>query len=194
MGGGNYGGGNIVEEIEDSIRKLGDDLKDLKKYCESETLILRNNMMTKLSKDEGAELETRMTQYMEQVVNQIKTMFLEKEVITKRFNKIDRNIRTIKNEITAIRDKEEEEDTGMFTKRKLAQGVHCASCEKDIKNLLSGHAEHSNWNKLPFHKPNDNIARYGAGFSKILQQMKPSESEAALAEQHASAMLETQRS
>ena len=93
---------------------------------------------------------------------------MEKEVIQKRLNKIDRNIRTIKNEITAMKDKEEEEDTGMLTKRMLAQNVSCLSCEKDIKNLLAGHAEHQNWNKLPFHKPNDNIARYGAGFSKIL--------------------------
>jgi len=109
-------------------------------------------------------------------------MFLEKEVIQKRLNKIDRNVRLMKNELTEIKDKGEEEDTGMFTKKMIAQQTNCASCEKGIKNLLTGHAEHQNWNKMPFHKPNDNIARYGAGFSKILAQMRPSESETALAE------------
>ena len=61
MGGGNYGGGNIVEEIEESIKKLRDDLGDLKKNSESELVIMRNNLMTKLTKDEAVELEQRMT-------------------------------------------------------------------------------------------------------------------------------------
>ena len=42
---------------------------------------------------------------------------------------------------------------------------------------MTGVAEHQNWSKLPFHKPNENIARYGSGFSKILQQMRPVEQE-----------------
>lgn len=82
----------------------------------------------------------------------------------------------MKNDISAIRDKEPEEDTGMLTKKILTAQTKCASCEKDIKSLLIGAGAHSNWNKLPFHRPNENIARYGAGFSKILRNMKPSES------------------
>ena len=128
-------------------------------------------------------MEVRTTAYIESVVVQIKALFIEKDPLTKRLNKIDRNIRTLKNDVTAIKDKEPEEDTGMFTKRILTQQHKCASCERDIKSLLTGVAEHQNWNKLPFHKANDNIARYGAGFSKVLQQMKPSESDSNLLEQ-----------
>ena len=70
-----------------------------------------------------------------------------------------------------MRDKEPEEDTGMFSKAKLP-AANCASCDKNITNLLNGPGEHQNWNRLPFREPNERIARYGAGFSKILGNMK----------------------
>ena len=177
MGGGNYGGGNIVEEIENNIQNLRNDLEDLKKNSTSERNIISIDLSKKMTKDEGGQLETRITTYLESVVTTMKAMFLEKDPLTKRLNKVDRNIRLLKNEVEAIKDKEPAEDTGMFTKRALAAQHKCASCEKDIKNLLTGHAEHQNWNRLPFHRPNENIARYGSGFSKILANMKPSESE-----------------
>jgi len=111
-------------------------------------------------------------------------------------NKIDRNMRRLKNELEALRDKEPEEDTGMFTKKMLAAQTNCASCSKNIKDLLTGPVEHSNWNRLPFRQPNENIARYGQGFSKILKQIQPSEAEAQmLRADHGSAMaMEASRS
>mmetsp|Transcript_14290 Transcript_14290/g.18002 ORF Transcript_14290/g.18002 Transcript_14290/m.18002 type:complete len:86 (+) Transcript_14290:1102-1359(+) len=54
MGGGNYGGGNVVEEIEENIRKLREELDDLKKSSSSEFVILRNDLGKKLTKDDGA--------------------------------------------------------------------------------------------------------------------------------------------
>ena len=84
-----------------------------------------------------------------------------------------------------IRDREPEEDTGMFTKKPLA---NCASCEKNINNLLTSGADHQNWNRLPFREPNERIARYAQGFSKILQTMKGSESATQIRGDHHSAM------
>ena len=61
----------------------------------------------------------------------------------------------------------------MFSKKHL--GVACASCEKNVTNLYGQKVDHLNWNKLPFRDPNERIARYGQGFSKILSHMRPSE-------------------
>jgi len=180
--GGGHGAGNIVEEIEEAIAKIRDDQNDLKKDTSSELVMIRNDLNRKFTKEDGTELEKRMSSYIESVVIQIKSSFVEKEILQKRLNKLDRNIRTLKNDLTSIKDKEPEFETGMFTKLKVQNTSKCASCEKDIKNLLTTGAEHQNWNKMPFHRPNDNIARYGAGFSKILQKMQPSESEAVLIE------------
>lgn len=84
-------------------------------------MIIRNDLTNKFTKNDGSQLEVRITAYIESVVIQMKGMFMEKEPLQKRLNKIDRFIRTLKNEVTAIKDKEPDEDTGMFTKRALAQ-------------------------------------------------------------------------
>lgn len=39
-------------------------------------------------------------------------------------------------------------------------------------NLLGMKADYLVWNKLPFREPNERIAKYGQGFSKILGMMK----------------------
>ena len=69
----------------------------------------------------------------------------------------------------------------MFSKKILA---NCASCDKNITNLLQNGSDHQNWNRLPFREPNERIARYGAGFSKILSTMKNSESAAHIRADH----------
>jgi len=120
-GGGNYGGTNIVEEIEESITRLRDDFNEVKKSTLSELTIIRNDLERKFTKDDGSKLEVRMNTYIESVVIQMKGLFLEKEPLQKRLNKIDRGVRLLKNDLTTIKDKEPDEDTGMFTKRALAQ-------------------------------------------------------------------------
>jgi len=63
------------------------------------------------------------------------------------------------------------EEDAMFTRKPLGP-VQCASCEKGIVNLLGMKADYLAWNKLPFREPNERIAKYGQGFSKILGMMK----------------------
>lgn len=65
----------------------------------------------------------------------------------------------------------EREDNAMFTKKPYGP-VNCASCEKDIVNLEGTKAEYIVWKRLPFREPNDRIAKYGPGFSKMLNMIK----------------------
>ena len=59
------------------------------------------------------------------------------------------------------------EEDAMFTKKPLG-GLSCASCERNITNLSGHMADFQPWKKLPFREPNERIAKYGQGFSKIL--------------------------
>lgn len=65
-------------------------------------------------------------------------------------------------------------DDAMFSKRHIGP-LACASCEKNIVNMYGQKVDHHVWNKLPFRDPNERIARYGQGFSKILSHMRPSD-------------------
>ena len=174
------GEGNVVQEIEDNITKLREDLDEWKKHSGNERTIILNDLHNKFTKDESAMMENRIMGQFDMMIVKMKDIFPEKDVLSKRLNKLDKGLRYCTKEMEALRDKEPEPDTGMFTKKMLAQQTNCASCEKNVKNLLTGAAEHQNWNKLPFRVPGENIARYGAGFSKMLGAVRPSESQVIL--------------
>lgn len=53
MGGGSYGGGNIVEEIESNIQNLRSDLEEFIKSTKSERNIVSIDLSKKMTKDEG---------------------------------------------------------------------------------------------------------------------------------------------
>ncbi len=68
------------------------------------------------------------------------------------------------------------EDDAMFSKRHLGPSA-CASCDKNLMNLQGIPADYHVWKKLPFRDPNERLARYGQGFSKILSHMRPVDSQ-----------------
>jgi hypothetical protein len=60
----------------------------------------------------------------------------------------------------------------MFSKKPLG-GISCASCEKNLVNLEGLQADFLPWRRLPFKDNNERIAKFGPGFSKILNSLRP---------------------
>jgi len=79
--------------------------------------------------------------------------------------------------MAANEGKKATEEDAMFTRKPIGP-VSCASCDKGIVNLLGTQADYLAWKKLPFREPNERIAKYGQGFSKILNMMKSSDTQA----------------
>jgi len=92
----------------------------------------------------------------------------------KRFAQLSRKIKEIL-DILAKQGNQPNEDDAMLTKKKLGP-VACASCEKNLINIYGQAVDHYPWKKLPFRDPNERLARYGQGFSKILSNMRPVDS------------------
>jgi hypothetical protein len=67
------------------------------------------------------------------------------------------------------------EDDAMFTKKHLGP-IACASCEKNIVNLEGRMADFLPWKRLPFKEPGERISKFGPGFSRILQMLRPEKS------------------
>ena len=63
------------------------------------------------------------------------------------------------------------EDDAMFTKKHLGP-MACASCEKNLINLIGQPVDYHVWKRMPNRDPSERIARYGPGFSKILSHIK----------------------
>ena len=88
----------------------------------------------------------------------------------KRFAQLSKKIREIM-ELLAKKGDNPEEDDAMFTKKHIGP-LACASCEKGLINISGYPVDYHVWKRLPFRVPNERIARYGQGFSKILAHMK----------------------
>lgn len=106
-------------------------------------------------------------------MNSLANVFADKDGTRKRLNALEKNIKNLYDLIMSQNNNGNEDDA-MFTKKPYGP-VTCASCEKDIVNLQGRQADYLSWKKLPFREPNERIARYGQGFSKILSMMKPEE-------------------
>lgn len=116
-------------------------------------------------------------QRLQDMFDQLRSMFPEKEATKKKFAAIEKNIKNLYDMMIAAKTDRPEEESGMFTKKYVGP-VNCASCEKGVVNLLAQPVDYHVWKRLPFREPSERIARYGQGFSKILTMMKPSESAA----------------
>ena len=69
---------------------------------------------------------------------------------------------------------------GMFTRRGMGPSI-CASCERNLINVTGMPADYHVWRKMPKVKePSQRIARYGQGFSRILNTLQEDNSQSLL--------------
>lgn len=144
---------------------------------------VKEQLPHKATKEELADLEARMMQRLQEMFDQLRQMFPDKEALKKKLAAMEKNIKSLYEMIVANQNKAPQEESAMFTKKYVGP-VNCASCEKDIVNLLAQPVDYHVWKRLPFREPSERIARYGQGFSKILTMMKPSESTQVMQAEH----------
>lgn len=84
--------------------------------------------------------------------------------------RIKKCVAKIKELFDLVGNKKPEEDDAMFTRKPFGP-VSCVSCDKDIVNLIGKPADYYVWKQLPFKDPSERVARYGQGFSRILNNM-----------------------
>lgn len=95
-----------------------------------------------------------------------------KEDTTRKLNQLSRKVKELFELVSSNSNVNED---GMLTKRHLGPNA-CASCDKTLVNMQGVQAEYSPHKKMPYREQADRIARYGAGFSKMLSTLQPSQS------------------
>jgi hypothetical protein len=112
-------------------------------------------------------MERRLTDFIRSFLDR----FADKKDVAKKLAQIDSKINALLEMILSQQNRENEDDA-MFTKKPLG-GVSCASCEKNIVNLEGMQADFLSWRRLPFKENHERISKFGPGFSKILQSLRP---------------------
>jgi hypothetical protein len=112
-------------------------------------------------------LERRLTDFIRSFLDR----FADKKDVAKKLAQLESKINALLEMILSQQNRENEDDA-MFTKKPLG-GMSCASCEKNIVNLEGMQAEFLPWRRLPFKENHERISKFGPGFSKILQSLRP---------------------
>lgn len=116
-------------------------------------------MPHKADKQDLIDLENRIMDKLNQMMKQIHDKFATKDELIKRFNMLNKKIKEIM-DILARQGNGEHEDDAMFSKKPLGP-MNCASCDKNLVNMIGMPAEYYTWKRLPFRDPTDRIARFG---------------------------------
>lgn len=106
-----------------------------------------------------------------EIVKALTKQFADKAETKKALKLHERQLKNLYSLMMSKGHGENEEDA-MFSKKPLG-GLSCASCEKDLVNMMGKKVEFMPWNKLPFRDPAERIARVGQGFSKMLSMINP---------------------
>ena len=131
-----------------------------------------HELENKANKDDLASLEARLLSEINQLIENLKQQFPDKDSLRKRLKAIDKDLKNLYEQIIRNKDERGVEDNAMLSKKYVGP-VNCASCDKNIENLNGSPVDYNAWKKLPFREPSERIARYGQGFSKILTMMRP---------------------
>lgn len=121
------------------------------------------------------ELEQLQALLQKQLIDQtqlVRDTCAPKEDTNRKLNQLSRKVRDL---FEMVGKDKGTSDDGMLTKRHIGPNA-CASCDKTLVNMHGLQAEYSPHKKMPYREHADRIARYGAGFSKMLSTLQPSQS------------------
>jgi hypothetical protein len=117
------------------------------------------------------ELEKLLQDRLNELVKAMTKQFADKAETKKALKLHERQLKNLYSLLMSKGHGVNEEDA-MFSKKPLG-GLSCASCEKDLVNMMGKKVDFMPWNKLPFRDPAERIARVGQGFSKMLSMINP---------------------
>jgi hypothetical protein len=159
----------------DELEKLRQELERLARLLDERFGQLVSALDKKADKIDLENMEKRLNERLNDIIRSFIDRYADKKEMLKRLANIEKQIKALFDIIMNQQSHRETEEDAMFTKKPLG-GVSCASCAKDITDLQGKIADYQPWKRLPFKEPGERISRYGPGFSKILQMLRPDRS------------------
>lgn len=92
-GGGGGIGAALLEDLEAALAKVREDLDNHKSEYSKDQGKVKDELEKKATKEELADLEARMMQRLQDMFDQLRQMFPDKEAIKKKLAAIEKNVR-----------------------------------------------------------------------------------------------------
>jgi ribosomal protein S15P/S13E len=162
-------GDEDLENLHNALDNLRKEFEQHRDQTNRNLNELNVTMPTKADKADLIDLENRFRDKLDEILRQLIELIPNKDEINKKFAQIQKKIRDILDQLKNRVDVREED--AMFTNKPLGP-VNCASCEKDLVNMIGMPADYYAWKRMPQRGAPDRIARYGQGFSKLLSNLQ----------------------
>ena len=95
MAGAGAGGAGLFDDMEAAIKQIRDDLDAHKDQYGKDLDRLRDSINDKASKEDLNELEQRMMQRLQDMFDQLRNMFPDKDALKKKLSAIEKNVSLI---------------------------------------------------------------------------------------------------
>ena len=92
MAGAGAGGAGLFDDMEAAIKQIRDDLDAHKDQYGKDLDRLRDSINDKASKEDLNELEQRMMQRLQDMFDQLRNMFPDKDALKKKLSAIEKNV------------------------------------------------------------------------------------------------------
>jgi len=148
-----------LRELEQRVTNVENELKELQNAFSRWIGELQDAINRKADLSALHEVEKGFNERLNDIVKLLTKQFADKAETKKALKIHERQLKNLYSLLMSKGGGENEEDA-MFSKKPLG-GLSCASCEKDLVNMMGKKVEFMPWNKLPFRDPAERIARVG---------------------------------
>ena len=154
-----------VKELQEILDILKRDFMSFKEDNYKRNKEVEEELEKKVDKADLIEFERLMRERME--ANE-KSLLKAKTDLRKALRNLEDKLKNISNQFTSRGASIDREDA-LLSKKPL-EGWKCATCDKDLVNMIGLPAEHYNWRKMP-KKEGERIPMMGQGFSRMLMTL-----------------------
>lgn len=165
-----------MNELKKSLAQLKRDFLTFKEEQYKQYKEFDEEVDKKVDKSDLVEYERVMRERMEALE---KALQKTKSELKKAMRILDDRIKRVGDQVQS-RGPSLERDEAMLS-RKPIDGLQCASCDKNLTNMIGLPAEHHTWKRMP-RKENERIPMIGQGFSRMLMTLNHQNSVNSIAE------------
>ena len=92
MSGNTAAAGSVLQDLEDAIAKLRQDLDSLTSNFDKSSAKVNEELSHKATKEELADLQARLMQQLQDLIDQMRNAFADKDTTQKKFAALDKNV------------------------------------------------------------------------------------------------------
>ena len=158
-----------LETIMETLHNLETRLEQSKESQKKKNKMFEQDLKQKANLTDLEQLHSDFENEMSDLKGKIASMKDEMTDLSRKVTVVRQKIRDV---LDVLKRKDEENGDAMISRKQLGP-VNCASCDKNVFNLLGSAAEFSPAKQMPARETSERIARYGQGFSKMLSTIQP---------------------